>query len=118
MHIPAAFPLSTPGTIAQAEEEPPAPVLGTAPGISSHPGDAVHLLREERMPLAGVPDCVARTYAVIHRHHGVYTHIYTVLESRQHVRRVTHLRRVLDGEQLAAARAWVLAGRHLGRLAF
>ncbi|TWB52794.1 hypothetical protein [Nitrospirillum viridazoti] len=118
MHIPVAFPLSTPGTVTQAEEDPPTPVLGTAPGITSHPGDAVHLLREERMPLAGVPDCVARTYAVIHRRHGVYTHIYTVLESRQHVRRVTHLRRVLAGEQLAAARAWVLAGRHLGRLAF
>ncbi|TWB13820.1 hypothetical protein FBZ89_11934 [Nitrospirillum amazonense] len=118
MHIPAAFPLDTPGTVAQAEEDSLTPVLGTAPGIASHPGDTVHLLREERMPLAGVPDCVARTYAVVHRRHGLYTHIYTVLESRRHVRRVTHLRRVLAGEQLATARAWVLAGRHLGRLAF
>ncbi|MEC4590857.1 MULTISPECIES: hypothetical protein [Nitrospirillum] len=118
MHIPAAFPLNPPSTVTQAEEDSPTLPLGTSPGISSRPGDAVHLLREERMPLAGVPDCVARTYAVVHRRHGVYTHIYTVLESRQQARRITHLRRVLDGEQLAAARAWVLAGRHLGRLAF
>ncbi|MDZ5650214.1 hypothetical protein [Nitrospirillum sp. BR 11828] len=116
MHIPAAFPVSPSPVITQPEEGQPA--LEPAPGIVSGPGDSVHLLREERTPLPGVSDCVARTYAVVHRRHGVHTHIYTVLESRHHQRRVVHLRQVLPGEQLAAARAWVLAGRHLGRLNF
>ncbi|WP_044559069.1 hypothetical protein [Azospirillum sp. B4] len=115
MHIPAAFPQAV-AAISQPEE--PLAVLEMAPGLTTHPGDAVHLLREERMALAGVADCVARTYAVIHRRHGTYTHIYTVLDSRDQDRRVTHLRRVLEGERAAEARAWVLAGRHYARLAF
>lgn len=116
MHIPAAFPVSLSNVVTSPEEDQS--TLAIAPGIVTRPGDSVHPLREERMPLPGVSDCVARTYAVVHRRDGVHTHIYTVLESRHHQRRVVHLRQVLPGEQLATARAWMLAGRHLGRLGF
>lgn len=80
------------------------------------PDDQADLVRCESWPLPQIEDARAYTYVVIHRRHGVHTHVYTVIDSPTLGRRQVHLRGVWDGEAGAAARAWVLAGGYLGRM--
>jgi hypothetical protein len=46
-------------------------------------------------------------YAVIHRRHGVWTHIYRVAPDRTTDRLLVYLEKVLEGERLDDARAWI-----------
>lgn len=80
------------------------------------PDDQADLVRCESWPLPQIEDARAHTYVVIHRRHGVHTHVYTVIDSPALGRRQVHLRGIWNGEAGAAARAWVLAGGYLGRM--
>ncbi len=45
-------------------------------------------------------------YAVVHRSHGAWTHVYRIAHARTPGKLVVHLAHVFEGECLEAAQAW------------
>ena len=81
------------------------------------PGDYAVPVRTEAHPLPRDPACTARTFIVVHRRFGLFTHVYTVLVSPSERRVTVHLRHVRAGETIAEAKAWLLGDRPHRRLA-
>ncbi len=48
-------------------------------------------------------------HVVVHRGHGLWTHVYRVLRERQPDRLLVHLDKVFEGERGEEARRWALA---------
>lgn len=83
-------------------------------------------IRPAEIPLAGPEDTVERLedrhypdrreilYAVVHRGHGLWTHLYRVVVARAPARPEIHLLRVLPGDRLGELR---LAYAPMGELA-
>lgn len=49
-------------------------------------------------------------HVVVHRNHGDWTHVYRVQHSERSDRLQVHLLKVFEGERIAEARGWALAG--------
>ncbi len=49
-------------------------------------------------------------YVVVHRSHGVWTHVYRVVRDPTSARLAVFVERVLEGDRLAAACDWVWSG--------
>jgi len=53
----------------------------------------------------------ATVHVVVHRRHGLWTHVYRVLQEHRPDRLLVHLDKVFEGDRAAEARDWVLARR-------
>lgn len=49
-------------------------------------------------------------HVVVHRNHGDWTHVYRVQQNGRSDRLQVHLLKVYEGERVAEARGWALAG--------
>ena len=49
-------------------------------------------------------------YVVVHRSHGVWTHVYRVVRDPRSARLAVFVERVIEGDRLAAACDWAWAG--------
>lgn len=49
-------------------------------------------------------------HVVVHRNHGDWTHVYRVQQNERADRLQVHLLKVFEGERIAEARGWALAG--------
>jgi len=87
-------------------------------------------LRPEAMPLCGPADtieligaargtgrhadCREWTYVAVHRGHGLWTHVYDVVQLPGPFGNEIRLIRVLPGDRRAEARSWALTVKSLG----
>jgi len=85
--------------------------LSPAPRIAPLCGmvDTIELIAGGSRPTRRHPDRREWLYAVVHRSHGVWTHLYTVIDQPGIGSAEIHLIRIYAGDCLEQARLWALA---------
>jgi hypothetical protein len=72
------------------------------------PADTIELIGSLRRGTGRDADREVWVYVVVHRSHGLWTHLYDVVESPGRSRSEIRLIRIMAGDRLAEARAWAL----------
>jgi len=75
----------------------------------SGPADTVELIAGGSRGTAREPDRREWVFAVVHRCHGTWTHLYLVVESARRGRPEIYLSRVFEGDRIEEARRFAVA---------
>jgi len=84
------------------------PVIPAAVPLSG-PADTVELIAGGSRATLREPDRWEWVFAVVHRCHGTWTHLYLVVESPRRGRPEIHLSRVFEGDRIEEARRFAVA---------